>query len=150
MDSGPVTLADFAAQCADIATTSLQHSPNPALMRALDLLASRFPEPPAWNKYKVTGGLHHLRYDQCAQDAMPANFVVLGDAMMRVNPIFGQGCGKAAIDAATLDGVLRAGPSQSSNQEKLLDATFAMTMVKRQTPRLRSMFDTTRLIGEHF
>ncbi|KAK4052590.1 hypothetical protein OIO90_004218 [Microbotryomycetes sp. JL221] len=40
-------------------------------------------------------------------DDMPANLIPLGDTILRVNPIFGQGCSKSVADALTLDRVLR-------------------------------------------
>ncbi|KLO08764.1 hypothetical protein SCHPADRAFT_931591 [Schizopora paradoxa] len=38
---------------------------------------------------------------------VPSNFVAIGDAVMKVNPTFGQGCTKACIGAIVLDNLLR-------------------------------------------
>jgi 2-polyprenyl-6-methoxyphenol hydroxylase-like FAD-dependent oxidoreductase len=54
-----------------------------------------------------TAAMHWVKYHEHA-DTLPANYVVLGDAWMRMNPVFGQGMAKALVEATTLDGVLRA------------------------------------------
>jgi len=38
---------------------------------------------------------------------VPSNFVTFGDAVMKVNPTFGQGCTKACVGAIVLDSLLR-------------------------------------------
>jgi len=45
---------------------------------------------------------------------VPSNFVAIGDAVMRVNPSFGQGCTKACVGAISLDSVLRSAGVASS------------------------------------
>ncbi|KAG8895307.1 hypothetical protein FRC00_007625, partial [Tulasnella sp. 408] len=42
---------------------------------------------------------------------LPPNFVAIGDAIMKLNPIYGQGTTKACIDVTTLDATLRRIPS---------------------------------------
>jgi hypothetical protein len=56
--------------------------------------------------------MHWVKYHEHAA-TLPENYVALGDAWMRLNPVFGQGMAKAVVEATTLDGVLRgaAGPA---------------------------------------
>ncbi|KLO08762.1 hypothetical protein SCHPADRAFT_944175 [Schizopora paradoxa] len=49
--------------------------------------------------------MNWIHYERASY--MPSNFVAIGDAVMRVNPSFGQGCTKACVGAITLDSVLR-------------------------------------------
>ncbi|KAG8918452.1 hypothetical protein FRC02_002362 [Tulasnella sp. 418] len=49
----------------------------------------------------------YIQYHKAADDALPQNFVAMGDSMMQLNPIFGQGVTKATVDALTLDSTLR-------------------------------------------
>jgi hypothetical protein len=51
--------------------------------------------------------MHWVRYDRHTS-MIPINFIALGDARMRMNPITGQGMGRVMVEAATLDSVLRA------------------------------------------
>jgi 2-polyprenyl-6-methoxyphenol hydroxylase-like FAD-dependent oxidoreductase len=64
-------------------------------------------------------------------DALPRNFIALGDAWLRLNPINGQGMAKAALEAATLDATLR---SASHRRGEPLDV--ATSFYKRIAPRL--------------
>jgi 2-polyprenyl-6-methoxyphenol hydroxylase-like FAD-dependent oxidoreductase len=114
---------------------------------AISAAQDEYPEPasePAWSSLRVSGGMHHVRYDKCDKHQLPVNFAALGDAIVRVNPIFGQGCGKGAMDVATLDGVLR--KAKVTNGMLFEDVTT--TMAKVQAKRLRPMFDLTRYLGQ--
>jgi hypothetical protein len=58
--------------------------------------------------------MHWVKYHQHAS-VLPVNFIALGDALMKMNPVFGQGMAKTMVEAITLDAVLRsASPSSSS------------------------------------
>ncbi|KAK0232717.1 hypothetical protein IW262DRAFT_1326368 [Armillaria fumosa] len=46
-------------------------------------------------------GSSYIRYENAVN--LPANWVALGDSVMRVNPIYGQGCSKAIFGAICLD-----------------------------------------------
>jgi 2-polyprenyl-6-methoxyphenol hydroxylase-like FAD-dependent oxidoreductase len=50
--------------------------------------------------------LHRLKYSKHAA-SLPNNFVALGDAAVRLNPVNGQGMAKAAVEVIALDGALR-------------------------------------------
>lgn len=78
---------------------------------------------------------------------MPENFAILGDAVISLNPVFGQGCSKAMIDAMTLDGALRAVTVKGRARTERLPEGFARGVVKMQMARVKSMFDLTRWMG---
>jgi 2-polyprenyl-6-methoxyphenol hydroxylase-like FAD-dependent oxidoreductase len=54
----------------------------------------------------AAAALHRLKYSKQAA-SMPNNFVALGDAVIRLNPVNGQGMAKAAVEVIALDGALR-------------------------------------------
>jgi 2-polyprenyl-6-methoxyphenol hydroxylase-like FAD-dependent oxidoreductase len=90
-------------------------------------------------KYSATG-MHHYRFDKAPE--LPDNYAIVGDALLRLNPIFGQGCAKAAQDVTTLDAMLRkvTGP--------VVPNGFSKQVLSLQTPRARVFFDSTRMMGE--
>jgi hypothetical protein len=50
--------------------------------------------------------MHWIKYHEHAS-VLPVNFVALGDALLKMNPVFGQGMAKTMVEAITLDAVLR-------------------------------------------
>ncbi|KAK0494800.1 hypothetical protein EDD18DRAFT_284498 [Armillaria luteobubalina] len=50
-------------------------------------------------------GSSHIRYEKAVN--LPSNWIALGDSVMRVNPIYGQGCTKAFFGALCLNTLLR-------------------------------------------
>lgn len=63
----------------------------------------------------------YIQYQKAQTGAIPSNFVAIGNAVMAVNPVFGQGMAKACIGAVTLDrflGCLRKGKSIPTNFSK--------------------------------
>ncbi|KAK0466730.1 uncharacterized protein EV420DRAFT_1474171 [Desarmillaria tabescens] len=49
-------------------------------------------------------GSSHIRYERAVN--LPSNWVALGDSVMRVNPVYGQGCSKAFYGALCLNKLL--------------------------------------------
>ncbi|KAG7444005.1 uncharacterized protein BT62DRAFT_952936 [Guyanagaster necrorhizus] len=49
-------------------------------------------------------GSSHIRYERAVN--LPSNWVALGDSVMRVNPVYGQGCSKAFYGALCLNALL--------------------------------------------
>ncbi|EJD44998.1 hypothetical protein AURDEDRAFT_114203 [Auricularia subglabra TFB-10046 SS5] len=72
-------------------------------------------------------------------DAVPQNFVALGDATMRLNPRFGEGVTKCAVGVATLDGVLR-----SVARSPRTEPAFSKTFFNRLASRTKDKWDATR------
>jgi hypothetical protein len=91
-------------------------------------------------KYSVTE-MHHYRFDKAP--ALPDNYAIMGDALIRLNPVFGQGCAKAGQDVATLDAVLR------KCTGTVVPDGFSRQLLTTQTPRARVFFDGTRTMGEY-
>jgi 2-polyprenyl-6-methoxyphenol hydroxylase-like FAD-dependent oxidoreductase len=140
----PKSLHDMAAYYRMVdGLTSEEGSYQPAL-DVLQILEEAFPEASTdllIRECKVPT-MHHVRYDLVK--TLPNNFVAHGDALINLNPIFGQGCTKAAMDATTLDAFLRASPTSLG----MVPSGFSKRMIALQTRRNRSMFDNTRLLGE--
>jgi 2-polyprenyl-6-methoxyphenol hydroxylase-like FAD-dependent oxidoreductase len=139
----PESLHDVAAYYKMVdEITSEEGSYQPAL-DVLRILEEAFPETTTGSlmkKYKVPT-MNHVRYD--LMKALPDNFAAHGDALINLNPIFGQGCTKAAMDATTLDAFLRAAPANHGR----VPSGFSKRMTALQTLRNRSMFDSTRWMG---
>lgn len=91
-------------------------------------------------KYSVTG-MHHYRFDKAP--ALPNNYAILGDALIRLNPVFGQGCAKAGQDVTTLDAALR------TCTGSLVPDGFSRRLLNVQIPRARVFFDSTRMMGRN-
>jgi hypothetical protein len=124
------------------AIASEEGSYQPAL-DTLRILEDAFPEASTGSsirKHKVTT-MHHIRYDLV--ETLPDNFAAHGDALINLNPVFGQGCTKAAMDATTLDAFLRASPTS----REIVPSGFSKKMIVLQTRRNRFMFDSTRWLG---
>jgi hypothetical protein len=153
MDALPHSVESFRAWGEDIErTVSLEPWPV-SMFAAIAAVQAAYPDPaqePPWLTHRLAGGCYHVRWDQLGREEMPANFVALGDAAMRVNPIFGQGCGKAAVDVTTLDGILRGlrTPQVKAEGGLVLPEGFAQEVASKLLMRTRGMFDRTRILGE--
>ncbi|KZT41427.1 hypothetical protein SISSUDRAFT_981801 [Sistotremastrum suecicum HHB10207 ss-3] len=88
---------------------------------------------------------HFVKYHQVL-DKIPTNLIAVGDAVLRVNPIRGQGCTKAAIGAATLSGVLQyCNPVFHSNSSReVLPDQFGKMFFERQNSRIQPVWDQTK------
>jgi hypothetical protein len=142
----PTTLDEFATYMAESekVTTEEGDASAPAYhaVRVLqEILGKEGSAAPTLFKHAVNGGMHHIRYDLLPRSALPANFCAIGDALVRLNPVFGQGCTKAAQDATTLDAILRACSGSQVPDD------FAKKMLDLQTPRSRVFFDNNRTMG---
>ncbi|KAK4046352.1 hypothetical protein OIV83_006133 [Microbotryomycetes sp. JL201] len=70
---------------------------------------------------------------------MPVNLIPLGDTILRVNPIFGQGCAKSVVDALTLDRVLR------QQDGRTLTQSWVNKFLDLHAKRLDPLWETTRV-----
>ncbi|KAL5511076.1 hypothetical protein ACEPAH_4291 [Sanghuangporus vaninii] len=82
-----------------------------------------------------------IRYERAPY--IPSNFVAVGDAVMRVNPTYGQGCSKAAIGAITLDSLLR---RPSMLRSTTIPQGFGRKFFKFHSSRIASTWDGTKPI----
>lgn len=69
-----------------------------------DILGEEGTQAKTLQMYSVTG-MYHRRFDMAP--SLPHNFDIIGDALMRFNPMFRQGCAKAEQDVTSLDDELR-------------------------------------------
>nr|GAT55263.1 predicted protein [Mycena chlorophos] len=82
----------------------------------------------------------YVRYSRATN--MPSNFVALGDSVMAVNPVFGEGCTKALRCAMALHTeLLRA----SKTSGRSLPPTFAQSFFKEEKDKTEWLWDNTRL-----
>ncbi|KAE9409592.1 hypothetical protein BT96DRAFT_529475 [Gymnopus androsaceus JB14] len=97
-------------------------------------------------------GTAYIRYHRMAN--LPCNFVAIGDSVMSINPIFGQGCTKALLGAVALHTVLstNSGEIPPNFSELFFQEHFEKTDGFWQTTRLidYGLPSTTPLPGEDF
>ncbi|KAG8982379.1 hypothetical protein FRB90_006837 [Tulasnella sp. 427] len=89
------------------------------------------------------GQFYHLRYN--LENKLPQNFVPIADAVMKLNPVYGQGGTKACMDVCTLDGVLRRarrGTQTSQPVPKNLTSLF----LKKHSPRAIGLMDFNKAL----
>ncbi|KAG9047423.1 hypothetical protein FS837_002279 [Tulasnella sp. UAMH 9824] len=90
---------------------------------------------PFYSEAKV-GPLNYIQW-QKAQD-LPPNFIAVGDAIMKLNPVYAQGITKICVDITTLDAVLR----------RILSGlplpNISKLFFEREAPRVAGLWDGTR------
>ncbi|KAG8923356.1 hypothetical protein FRC02_011180 [Tulasnella sp. 418] len=95
---------------------------NPRVFELLDFFEEHISElNPSYDDASMNT-CSYVQYHQLAEGALPQNFVAMGDSVMQLNPIFGQGITKAAVDALTLDSTLR--ETDESNASSLPSRFF--------------------------
>ncbi|KLO08766.1 hypothetical protein SCHPADRAFT_944179 [Schizopora paradoxa] len=77
---------------------------------------------------------------------VPSNFVAIGDAVMKVNPTFGQGCTKACVGAIVLDSLLR---SRCVTNGKLTPG-FSSKFFDTQFDKIADAWDGTKPLDYMF
>ncbi|KZT32360.1 hypothetical protein SISSUDRAFT_1066988 [Sistotremastrum suecicum HHB10207 ss-3] len=79
-------------------------------------------------------------------DKLPANLISLGDSVMRLNPVRGQGCTKAMVGAATLSGLLHQFQPvfDAHTGTRILPHDFAKKFYKSQFKRIESLWIETK------
>ncbi|KAG8971214.1 hypothetical protein FRC05_011408 [Tulasnella sp. 425] len=89
------------------------------------------------------GQFYHLRYDLSKR--LPQNFVPIGDAVMKLNPVYGQGGTKACMDVCSLDGVLRR--SRRGNQPtQPVPKNITSAFLKKHAPRAIGIMDFNKAL----
>ncbi|KAG8887484.1 hypothetical protein FRB98_009565 [Tulasnella sp. 332] len=101
------------------------------IFKLYDLLEQLGEECSPWFADYHPGKMSLIKYHEAPQGTLPSNWVAMGDAIVKLNPIYGQGCGKAMMDVVTLDSLLRHVPSQQDLpldfSEKFFQKTIART-----------------------
>ncbi|KAG8984731.1 hypothetical protein FRB93_006353 [Tulasnella sp. JGI-2019a] len=100
----PLTASEFRAY-----TKSLHHSDMTPewIYKLYDVLEIHEEECNMWYLVIHPGKLSYVKYHEAKRGTLPNNWVAIGDSMVKLNPIYGQGCGKAMMDAVALDKLLR-------------------------------------------
>ncbi|KAJ7210452.1 hypothetical protein GGX14DRAFT_625636, partial [Mycena pura] len=83
----------------------------------------------------------YIRYHRATN--LPSNFVALGDSVMTVNPLFGEGCTKALRCAIALHTVLLRAQATSG---RTLPATFATDFFAEEHAKTDWLWENTRLM----
>lgn len=74
-----------------------------------------------------------MKFHEC--NGLPTNFVALGDAVCRVNPLYGQGCAKAVIGATCLNTILN-----RTRSSPILSRSFAQDFFKLHASKLEPLW----------
>ncbi|KAG8993375.1 hypothetical protein FRB93_001988 [Tulasnella sp. JGI-2019a] len=107
----------------------------------LDILEANEEACAPWWVEVPAGRMSYIKYQEAPKGTLPDNWIAVGDAFLKLNPIYGQGCTKAMMDAITLDGLLRQLPS---NQAIPLD--FSGKFFRKAIARSGSMWDGTKAV----
>ncbi|KIL56901.1 hypothetical protein M378DRAFT_88651 [Amanita muscaria Koide BX008] len=75
---------------------------------------------------------------------MPSNWVALGDSVMHVNPIFGQGIAKAFLGTASLNTLLH------EVHPDCVPKTFAKTFFDMQATKIEPLWDSVKAVDYNF
>ncbi|KAG9029095.1 hypothetical protein FRB95_005744 [Tulasnella sp. JGI-2019a] len=109
------------------------------IFQLLDVLAVHEEECAPWYSEIPTGNMSFIKYHQAPKGTLPDNWVAVGDAFFKLNPVYGQGCTKAVMDAITLDGLLRRLPSNS-----VIPSDFFGRFFHKAIARTGGMWDNTK------
>ncbi|KAF7344347.1 hypothetical protein MSAN_01915700 [Mycena sanguinolenta] len=84
-----------------------------------------------------------VRYHSLSTGDLPSNFIAMGDASLRLNPIHGHGFSKAIINGMALNSLLHAVTSNSS--VTCLPREFSARYFKNSCHTMNALWDGTRL-----
>ncbi|KAG8985257.1 hypothetical protein FRB93_005907 [Tulasnella sp. JGI-2019a] len=120
---------------------SLHHSETTPdwMYKLLDVLEAHRGECAPWYIEVPTGRMSFIKYHQAPKGSLPNNWVAVGDAFFKLNPVYGQGCTKAMMDAVTLDSVLRCLPANQA-----IPTDFSGTFFRKAVARTEGMWDSTK------
>ncbi|KAG8871104.1 hypothetical protein FRB97_009008 [Tulasnella sp. 331] len=114
-----------------------QNHPAPEwVYKLLDILSENEEACAPWYTGINTSKFSFVKYHQAERGSLPKNWVAVGDAVMNLNPVYGQGCTKALMDAVALDSLLRRVPSGRE-----LPSDFSNSYFKKAAARTGSMWD---------
>ncbi|KAF8321410.1 uncharacterized protein EI90DRAFT_3079301 [Cantharellus anzutake] len=98
-------------------------------------------EPLKWNSYTLTS----CQWIDYAFKPVPNNFIAVGDSLMRVNPVFGQGVSRLLFNAAVLNSTLHQALQPAAGHAEL-PRGFSHSYFKRAFPIDKGMFDVNRML----
>ncbi|KAJ7122267.1 hypothetical protein C8R44DRAFT_785898 [Mycena epipterygia] len=83
----------------------------------------------------------YVQYHSAAAGALPSNFIAIGDANLKLNPIYGQGFAKIVLNGLALNSVLHT--IQTGVRE--LPRDFSARYFKKNAGNTQGLWDSTRL-----
>ncbi|KAF8151934.1 hypothetical protein K438DRAFT_1864784 [Mycena galopus ATCC 62051] len=83
----------------------------------------------------------YIRYHRLPTNALPSNFIAIGDANLQLNPVHGQGFAKTILNGLALDPLLRSINPDLGN----LPRDFSARYFKKNAAYTHGLWDTTRL-----
>ncbi|KAJ7089573.1 hypothetical protein C8R44DRAFT_648716 [Mycena epipterygia] len=98
---------------------------------------------PSFNNIKIPT-LSHVQYHSLPAGELPSNFVAIGDANLKLNPIYGQGFAKIILNGLALNTLLH---TINPGQEKL-PREFSAQYFKNNAANTQALWDSTRLHGK--
>ncbi|KAG8875727.1 hypothetical protein FRB98_007623 [Tulasnella sp. 332] len=104
----------------------------------LDFLEEHNDECKPWVYDANAGKMSNILFHE-APAPLPSNWIAIGDAVTKLNPVYGQGTVKAVIDTTTLDSILRTIPSQQG-----LPADLPKTFYVKRFPRIEFLWEGTK------
>lgn len=87
--------------------------------------------------FRLTATMTQVLYTE--SEAVPPNFIAIGDSVMQSNPAYGFGATKACVGAVTLAGLLAKARSTE------LPPSFATLFFRKQHKRTRWMWDGAKM-----
>ncbi|KAJ7085315.1 hypothetical protein C8R44DRAFT_752913 [Mycena epipterygia] len=85
--------------------------------------------------------LSHVQYHSAPAGALPSNFVAIGDANLKLNPIYGQGFAKILLNGLALNALLH---TTNPGGQKL-PRDFSARYFKRNAANTQGLWDSTRM-----
>ncbi|KAG8993909.1 hypothetical protein FRB95_014179 [Tulasnella sp. JGI-2019a] len=101
-----------------------------------DFLEDSGEECTPWYADYRPGRMSFIKYQDAENGTLPNNWIAMGDSLIKLNPIYGQGCTKAMMDAVTLDSLLRHVPSQQD-----LPPDFSKKFFHKAVARTKGIWD---------
>ncbi|KAG9029737.1 hypothetical protein FRB95_004939 [Tulasnella sp. JGI-2019a] len=119
---------------------TLHQSKTPDWINKLfDILETHEEECRPWWVEPPSGRMSFVKYHEAPKGTLPDNWVAVGDAISKLNPVYGQGCTKAMMDAITLDALLRHVPSN-----QVISSGFSGKFFHKSIARSGGMWDGTK------
>ncbi|KAF8327376.1 uncharacterized protein EI90DRAFT_3067496 [Cantharellus anzutake] len=146
VDSCPKTLAQYIETARQLHNKSIskeRHQQDEWLFDVLRLLgedADILDEPIQWDGHTMTSSF----WIDYGSKTVPNNFIAIGDSVMGVNPIFGQGVAKLLYNATVLNSILQKATTTKRLVE--LPKRFARSYFDRILRIDKGMFDTNRIL----
>ncbi|KAG9029093.1 hypothetical protein FRB95_005742 [Tulasnella sp. JGI-2019a] len=120
---------------------SLHHSETTPdwIYKLLDILEAHKEVCAPWYTEVPAGKMSYIKYHQAPKGTLPDNWVAVGDASLKLNPVYGQGCTKSMMDAITLDSLLRHLPSK-----RAIPVGFSGGFFRKANARTEGMWNGTK------